>query len=247
MSVPAVQVAGVQATPLAGGLYAAATLVDSADARHLGGIQLEPVNTGVSGRWPADVSADTSDLLKQGSRPEWLGFGATVVWASDEVKSVGTTDEGGVQRAEHLMRLLEPVEVEDFVAEQLSEFSDADPAMSLKDQLGLIEEELGRFGRPGVVHARRGSIPHLNGLIVRQGSSLLTPGGHRWVFGAGYGSLGNDLVGTGPVTVQRSPVQTRQVFDRSDNVRATLSERVVAVGWEGPEIRVPLSTNANRG
>lgn len=237
MAIPPVSYTAVQANPLGGGLYDAASVVDAADGRHLSGIMLEPVNDGISGLWEY-AGEDNPD--KVGERLDWPSFPGTVVWAADSVKTVGASIEGARERAEHILRLREPVEVEQFVAGQLLE-AEASAVASVKEQMAHLELELGERGYPGVIHASRELLPALKDFIVRQGQAMFTPGGHRWAFGGGYEALGTTLVGTGAVTVVRSPIAQAEAIDTRLNDFHAIAERVVAVGWEGEALAVSLT------
>lgn len=237
MAIPPVTYTAVQANPLGGGLYDAASVVDAADGRHLSGIMLEPVNEGASGLWEY-AGEDNPD--KVGERLDWPSFPGTVVWAADSVKTVGASIEGARERAEHILRLREPIEVERFVAGQLLE-AEASAVASVREQLAYLELELGERGYPGVIHASRELLPALKDFIVRQGQAMFTPGGHRWAFGGGYEALGATLVGTGAVTVVRSPITQAEAIDTRLNDFHAIAERVVAVGWEGEALAVSLT------
>ena len=237
MAIPPVSYTAVQANPLGGGLYDAASVVDAADGRHLSGIMLEPVNEGASGLWEY-AGEDNPD--KVGERLDWPSFPGTVVWAADSVKTVGASIEGARERAEHILRLREPIEVERFVAGQLLE-AEASAVASVREQLAYLELELGKRGYPGVVHASRELLPALKDFIVRQGQAMFTPGGHRWAFGGGYEALGTTLVGTGAVTVVRAPITQAEAIDTRLNDFHAIAERVVAVGWEGDALAVSLT------
>lgn len=240
MAIPPVTYTAVQANPLGGGLYDAASVVDAADGRHLSGIMLEPVNEGASGLWEY-AGEDNPD--KVGERLDWPSFPGTVVWAADSVKTVGASIEGARERAEHILRLREPIEVERFVAGQLLE-AEASAVASVREQLAYLELELGKRGYPGVVHASRELLPALKDFIVRQGQAMFTPGGHRWAFGGGYEALGTTLVGTGAVTVVRAPITQAEAVDTRLNDFHAIAERVVAVGWEGDALAVSLTEAA---
>ena len=237
MAIPPVTYTAVQANPLGGGLYDAASVVDAADGRHLSGIMLEPVNEGASGLWEY-AGEDNPD--KVGERLDWPSFPGTVVWAADSVKTVGASIEGARERAEHILRLREPIEVERFVAGQFLE-AEASAVASVREQLAYLELELGKRGYPGVVHASRELLPALKDFIVRQGQAMFTPGGHRWAFGGGYEALGTTLVGTGAVTVVRAPITQAEAIDTRLNDFHAIAERVVAVGWEGDALAVSLT------
>ena len=241
MAIPPVTYTAVQANPLGGGLYDAASVVDAADGRHLSGIMLEPVNDGISGLWE-HTGEDNPD--KVGERADWPSFPGTVVWAADSVKTVGASIEGARERAEHILRLREPVEVERFVAGQLLRAgidAGANSVASTREQLAHLELELGERGYPGVIHASREMLPSLKDFIVRQGQAMFTPGGHRWAFGGGYEALGTTLVGTGAVTVVRAPITQAETIDTRLNDFHAIAERVVAVGWEGEAVAVSLT------
>lgn len=238
MATPPVVYEAVPANPLGGGLYDAASVIEAMDMRHIGGMMLEPANEGISGVWQLD-SEDNPD--KVGERGEWPTFPATTVWAADGVKTVGATADGARERAEQLLRLKEPVHVEEFVAGQLLEADAATTAGSVREQLAYLELELGKRGYPGVVHASRELLPALKDYIVRQGQALFTPGGHRWAFGGGYGALGTNIVATGAVTVVRSRLIEVGATDTRLNDYHAVAERVVAVGWEGAPLRAALT------
>lgn len=240
MAIPPVSYTAVQANPLGGGLYDAASVVDAADGRHLSGIMLEPVNEGASGLWEY-AGEDNPD--KVGERLDWPSFPGTVVWAADSVKTVGASIEGARERAEHILRLREPIEVERFVAGQLLE-AEASAVASVREQLAYLELELGKRGYPGVIHASRELLPVLKDFIVRQGQAMFTPGGHRWAFGGGYEALGTTLVGTGAVTVVRAPITQAEAVNTRLNDFHAIAERVVAVGWEGDALAVSLTEAA---
>lgn len=240
MALPMQPVTAPPANPLPGGLYQAATITDETQSRHQGGITLVTPNNGGHGRWPVDLPTPAGTPNKAGERPAPRGFPATIVWAADEPKAVGVPESEVQDRALQALRLGEPLEVEEFVAEQLSEITPT-ATVGIKHAVELLEDALAARGYLGVIHARRGLIAHLNGLIVRQGGQLLTPGGHRWAFGAGYHDLGDTLVGTGPVMIRRGPVVAASAFEPKTNKRLALGERVVSVGWESPTAAVTLA------
>lgn len=240
MALPTQPITAPPATPIGGGLYQAATITDEATPRHQGGITLGSPNGGGHGRWPVDYPTPGDTPNKTGPRPDAQDFPATIVWAADETRPVGVDESASRDRAQQALHLAEPLEVEEFVAEQLLDITPAGEA-SLKAAVEQLEDELASRGYLGVIHARRGLIAHLGGVIVRQGGQLLTPGGHKWAFGAGYTSLGDTLVGTGPVTVRRGPVVAPATFNHRHNERFAVAERVVAVGWEPPALAVTLA------
>lgn len=241
MALPPVIVTSPPANPYPYGLYSAATVIGATDARHQGGMALDSPNTPSHGQWPVicPVPEDTPD--KQAQRDALPTFPAITVWAADECKAVGISAEQAQERAIQALKLAEPLEVEAFAATQLKKVTPAETAASLEEAVSLLEEALVSHGHTGVIHARRGLMPLLSKVIIRQGGQLLSPGGHKWAFGGGYQELGDTLVGTGPVLIRQSPAETSEAFNSNNNVRTALAERVVSVGWEGPTLAVSVS------
>lgn len=239
MALPPINLTAPPANPAPYGLYAAATVTQDAESRHLGGINLDTPNAGPHGTWPTDCPTPDGTPDKGGDRPDPTVFPSTIVWAADDCKAVGVSEDQARDRAMQTLRLSEPLDVEDHVATLLAGITPTQ-VNTIRQSVELLEDALTQNGHTGVIHARRGLIAYLQPLIVRQGGQLLTPGGHRWAFGAGYGTLGDTLVGTGPVHIRQSPVEIRQAFDRETNDRTVIAERVVTVSWEAPTAAVTL-------
>ena len=232
---PALELRAPVANPIAvGTLYRAATIEEMASpARIDGGARIEQTNGGEAyGTWPLDcpTPGDTQD--KRGERGAALSFPAFAVWAVDECSLVGVSDREAIELATQQLRLREELAVSEAFAETLLDRagSAASAAGGMIGALSAIEDELGRTGVRGVVHASRRHIAaaaHF-GLIVRGNSGRLeTPGGHDWAFGTGYGALGDTLVGTGPVTIYRTQVLTTPTIEHRQNERTVLAEREV--------------------
>lgn len=241
MALPRVPLTLPAANPLTGGLYSAATVTDLPDARIDGGLDVDSPNHQPHGRWGTGCP-DATDPT--GTRPARRQFDATVAWASDQCAPVGVTAQEASERAQHGLRLTEQIDVEEHTAAALNAGATATDAPSLITAVEQIEEALGAHGYAGVIHARRGMIALAQkaGVLVRQGQGLFSPGGHRWAFGPGYGALGNTLVATGPVLVQRGPVSEEQVFEPKNNDRLTVASRTVAVAWDTPHLAVTVPT-----
>lgn len=233
MALPHYPVTLPPATSYANGLYDAATIVPDDAARHLGGVLLTDPNHGGHGRWPLDADDDTEP--KAGDRPDDVTFPATIVWAADEVKAVGWSEADARARAEHVLGLVEPVEVEQHAAEQLAQIA-SEAFSDWVDAVGHLDAAIASRGHLGVLHAPRRLLARAQdkGMIIRQGGRLLTPGGNVWAFGAGYESLGNTIVATGGVVVRQSPVNTTSTFDRENNIRLVVAERIVTPYWGEP-------------
>lgn len=235
------------ATRYANGLYDAATLVPDETARHLGGVLLTDPNAGGHGRWPVDTEGDTPDP-KAGDRPEDEEFPATIVWAADENKAVGWSEDNAVARAEHVLSIVEHVEVERHAAETLATYA-SKPFTDWVGAVGHLDAAIASSGHMGVLHAPRHLLARLQdkGMIVRQSGKLLTPGGNTWAFGAGYEQLGNTVVATGTVVVRQSPVNTVPSFDHKTNTRMTVAERIVTPYWGNPVAAATITTGGGGG
>lgn len=243
MGLPHVPVLMTPANPIPGGLYDAASVSDTTDARHIGGITLQSPNRGASDTWPTECPTPDGTPDKAGARPDWDEFPATAVWAADGCNAVGTTEEEAQNRAAHSLRLKEPIRVEEHVAEQLATITPATTAADIVAAVAHLDEVLAAEGYAGVIHARRGllAVAEKADMVIRQGSRLTTPGGHQWAFGVGYTSLGDTLVGTGPVLVRRSPVIHAPATAHTANQVLAVAERVVTVAWDAPTAAVTIT------
>ena len=242
MALPPLYVIAPPATPAPHGLYDAASVTQDTADRHLGGVLLDTPNGGPAGTWPTDCPTPDDTPDKGGARPAAVQHDSTVVWAADECKTVGVDDAAAQARAEQALRLAEPVQVEQHTAPRLLDAADTPTSVTdWEAAVAAIEDALAAGGYTGVVHARRGVLPYVTRWVVRQGGVLLTPGGHRWAFGAGYGALGDTLVGTGPVHVRQGPVTHRTALDHATNTRLAVAERVVNVAWEPPTVAVTMT------
>lgn len=233
-------VKAAEANPAPGGLYSAAAMAKLEDPTRLaGGVEVEAVNCGTTGRWDLDCEATGQDD-KEGIQDPWPIFGSIGVWGAYDCGLVGGKWEDAWEGAQQALRLGEPVEVEEWVAPLLLAAAGTaeavvgtDPVLALVFALGAVESEIG--AATGVVHAARsaGALAAAAGLVVQgPGGVLLTPLGNRWAFGLGYGDLEGTLVGTGPVTVFQAPVLAMLGDGVRRNSRTAVAEREVAVGWE---------------
>lgn len=232
---PALELRAPVANPLAAGtLYSAATLEElPSPARIDGGARIEQTNAGEGyGTWPLDCPTPGDTVDKRGERAGALTFPAFAVWAVDECSLVGTSEQEVTELALQRLRLREELAVSEAFADTLLEHAGTAASASggLIGALAAIEHALGLTGVRGVVHASRGQIAFAShfGLVVRGSAGRLeTPGGHAWAFGTGYDALGDTLVGTGPVTVYRTPVAVTPTVDHRRNERMALAEREV--------------------
>lgn len=223
------------ANPSPYGLYGAAAVTDLTNPTRLDtGLRVININCGPSGVWPIDPCADPGGDVKEGDRAEDSTFTGMIVYGVDDCSALVPAGEAS-DRAQQVLRLQERVKVEEYVAAVLiTEAGVPTAGTDLVTALGAVELGIGQYGFTGVVHASAhlaAKAAQAN-LIVRNGTTLTTPLGHRWAFGAGYDALGENLFATGPVTVQRGPVGLAEGPDYTHNERLTVAEREVLVAWE---------------
>lgn len=241
------------------GLAAATTWTEAADDEALrwlpSGIQLrlrghrEPGAFGIWGApWcvsPDDL--DPEDDLKTGPAPEDDDpdpFLPMTVWAMDRLEECGNLSEYDrgqvIERARTTFALREPLAVETQFATRLR--ADAGNPAEVADLvagIGSLEQNFGTAGIVGgLVHARLGLLAHAENLhlIIRDPNEpgvLRTPGGHRWVFSAGYATpFGNRLIGTTATYGWRDEITVREAFQYDRNQFVAIAERSVIVGYE---------------
>lgn len=228
-----------QVTPLAGGLYGAANVVQmTGPSRLVGGLQIVPANCGEHGLLPVDCPQDTDF---EGDVPGVTDvFPAVAVYAADEC-GLMRTDETARARAQHILSLNERQDVERHFAGLLIERVDEVISVTGDKEVDRVaaavsaaEGALGARGLTGVLHAPASLAVAASraGVIRWQGSTPFTPLGHRWAFGGGYQSLGSTLYVTGAVTVLRSDVVTYRGLEVRSNSRLMVAQREVVSGWE---------------
>lgn len=233
-----------QVAPLTGGLYGAASVQPTGTpARLVGGVHLLPTNCGTEhGLLPVDCPpTEPIDIDGDGPDLSVVPFPATTVYAADECGLVGRSEEAARDRAVHQLSIHERADVEGHTATLLQarvtdvRTADGDTVEArLVQAVAIAEAELGAAGLPGVLHISAGQAAYAQkaGMVRWQGGQPLTPLGHRWAFGGGYGALGDTLYVTGPVTVLRSDVSTGVGMGHRQNKRLVVAQRDVSVAWE---------------
>lgn len=170
-------------------------------------------------------------------------FLAMTVWAADRLQQCGNLsdfDRREVrERAEHTFDTHEPLAIEtEFATRLLTDAGTAEDVADLVAAVGHLEQTMATTGTFGLIHARVGllTVAQNQHLIIRDPAAhgaLLTPGGHRWVFGAGYATpLGDTLIATSPTYGWRGPIEVRDALQPSLNRFITIAERSVVVGYE---------------
>lgn len=108
-----------------------------------------------------------------------------------------------------------------------------DPGL-ITDVIGGLERyayTLHGYGYRAYIHApvEVAAFAHESGQVLRDGNRLVTPMGSVWSFGA---YPGGSVVITGQTTVWRGPVQTRDAFDPTSNLRFLVAERAYSVAFD---------------
>lgn len=226
------------ANPSPGGLYTAATLIETGEPSRLSfSVLVESMNCGPAWVWPIDCGAEVPDPNpKISERLANLDPFTGDVIGSDDDCSLAVPEAEARQRAEQLLRLHEPVLAETQLTPKLLAAAGA-PAASTGGIVGAVaalEEAVAAFGFVGVIHA----APHVAALaqsaqlVTRTGAIATSPLGHRWAFGSGYVGLADTLVITGPVAVHRGPIVASAGLEVRHNDRLNVVEREVLVTWE---------------
>lgn len=227
------------ANPSPGGLYSVAALTDAGDPSRLAqNVVVETWNCGTAWVWPIDCKADDPDPSPKGAEPrnDWGSheFTGDVIGADDNCSAL-VPEEEAQGRAKQLLRLQEPVKVEQQLTSRLLAMAGTPTDVTgLVAAVGALEEAVAEFGFTGVIHA----APHLAAalqnaqLVTKSGQYLLSPSGHRYAFGSGYADLGETLVATGPVAVHQGPIVFNHGPNYPTNQRLSVAEREVLVTWE---------------
>lgn len=233
--------------PSPNGLFAAAQWRDEdGPSRWLGpGVDVRVWNYGGAdsyGVWESDPCAygddmEEGDLKEPGDRPDWLDtFPHFTSWAADECALTRTSQEEVRARAQQVHRLQEQPAVEAaFATRLLADGGTPGTPEDIVAAVAALEGALAVTNTVGVIHASATLAAYAAQaqLIIRSGSTLRTPLGHRWVFGGGYTDvLGDTLVATSPVFGWRGPVTLRTAIKEEHNRFYAIAERSLALGYE---------------
>lgn len=224
------------ANPSPGGLYQAATILPG--DRLFDGVRVISMNCGPSWIWPIHCEDPVPDPSPKGEDPRAADldpFEGDVIGTHDNC-GLAVPEAEARQRAEQLLRLHEPVRVEQQVTPKLlaAAGAPATPTGGIVGAVAALEEAVAEFGFTGVIHAAPhvAALAHAAQLVTRQGALAVSPSGHRWAFGSGYAGLGETLVLTGPVAIHQGPVIVAEGLDVQHNDRLNTAEREVVVTWE---------------
>ena len=202
------------------------------------------------GIWGASWCVDPDDLTEDDvkSGPAFVDddpdpFTPMTPWAFDRLQECGNLSEYDRaevrERARQTFAVREPLAVETEFATRL--LADAPSPTAVDDVVSAVshlEEAFDVAGTTGLIHARPGlrAIAEDRRMIVRnprEPDVLRTPGGLRWVFGAGYvAPLGDSVIGTSPTYGWRSEVVSREALHATKDTFVVIVERSVVVGYE---------------
>lgn len=193
------------------------------------------------GVWTADWCAAESDLgptdVKDGERPDFPDtFVALTTFATDECDLLKRSREEVRVRAQQVHRLQEPNQVENtLAARMLADAGTPSTAATIVAAVSKLEGLLAKTNTIGLIHASAElAAPAADANLIRyNGSRLVSPLGHTWVFGGGYvDGLGDKLVATSPTYGWRGQAETRDAPSLSVNEFKAITERSLVVGYE---------------
>lgn len=229
------------------GLFSAVQWTDEeAPLRWLGpGVQVRVYNYGGEdsyGVWQADPFATESQLTVQdvktpGGLPDNPDvFTHYTSWAADACDPTQGSQLEVQTRTMQILRLQEQTAVEEaFSTRLLTDAGAATSADDIVDAVALLESTLAQTSTLGVIHASAQVAAHAaNAQLIRyNGSKMVTPLGHQWVFGGGYVTgLGSTLVASSPLFGWRGPVTLRTAVKPDAGYFYGVAERSLALGYE---------------
>lgn len=236
--------------PAPSGLWSAVQWTEEeGPLRWLGpGLDVKIINFGGSGaygEWTADPFATTAQLLStdkktgnfpaDGTDPADVFYHFTS-WGADDCDLTQESQDLVVTRAQQILRLNEPTQVErDLAPRLLADAGTVQAKVTLTKALAYLEGQLAITNTLGQIHASAElAAPAAALQLIRySGSNMLTPMGHQWVFGGGYISgLGNTLVASSQVFGWRGPVTVGTAIKQEWNRFYAIAERSLVLGYE---------------
>lgn len=269
--IPRVTVEAPPVAPLRYGLFRAAWQTIEAEPHvRAGGVQFQPDTCGVARLYTAECPITGQDVKTLTDTPTTMTADPFGVYAAVDCSPVGFTAEEHRQRAINKLITTEQTAVESALWNGGG--VGATPALTLAGATvattgaltsfearlsAMIAEFEAAYGRQGTIHVNTRALGNAatQHLVERPSvppevpQILVTPNGHRWSFGAGYGVTGPANVApaagsvwafmTPPVTIWQSPimiVDPNMTMDRTTNQRYALAERDYTVAYECPTV-----------
>lgn len=230
------------------GLYGVTSWTDTpegAPSRFLtAGVDLRVHNFGGAaafGVWGASWCASADDLtdddIKEGARPADLDtFEPMTLWAYDECDLTAPSRAEVRARVQQNLRLREPIAVERTFADRLLDDAPAPTAVAdVVAAVAHLEAAFALTNTLGLIHASPAlaAAASAANLVRASGTGLITPLGHKWVFGGGYvDGLDTVLVATSPTYGWRDQVAVRDTMKLEHNLFVAIAERSLLVGYE---------------
>jgi len=231
--------------PSPNGLFPAVSWTEDGDQppRYLGeGVLIRTRNyggEGSSGVWDAEWCQNPTDpnVKKTGERPDFLDpFEPVTAWAYDQCDPSAYSRQYVQDNAAQWLRLMEQTDVEHALAlRMLADAGTPDTASDLVGALGHLEGQLAVSNTVGYIHASaEWAASAAQALLIRYtGAGMLTPMGHRWVFGGGYvNGLGDTLVASSQPYGWRGAANVYTTIEARYNQFVAVAERSFVVGYE---------------
>lgn len=239
-------------------------LVSPDDERWLNGVQVHPYPEGPASVWDACRSGSQGAVKDINAQPAQPEFGAITVYLADRCTAYVVGDQAEFRaRAAQAMEAIEgaAVEREFLTGEELlnnphlsdgnGTFPNGDTATSPVNAISLLEGEIAKSGKAGLIHMSPMLVARLetgvvlgtpDGVLRTVNGTVVIPGaGYVWgATPAGHGdppATGEWVYATGPVDVRRSelfiiPESREEAVDRENNEVVYYVERYYLVDWD---------------
>ncbi|MCE5290068.1 MAG: hypothetical protein LLG14_12640 [Nocardiaceae bacterium] len=225
--------------PLTGGLFSAASIIETIEPTRLfDGTILRTFNCPTVGSYGTlDVSCGAMNTIPDGTRSEDRTFYGIGVFASDSCDLKKVSRDESLSAARQKLRLQEQQLIEQEFAALLIVDAGVIPAPAAGEAeeivraVGELEEEVGYL--PSVFHSPLRFRAWAERYRLTTGpNGLFTPNGHRWAFSAGYSAIGNHIIVTGPVHLQRGPVNAYEAIEKEHNIQTQTVQREYLASYE---------------
>lgn len=245
-------------------------IVPDEDERWINGAQVYPYPVNAAEIWDACRSGSGSAVKAEGEPRPLPEFGAMTVYLADTCTAFQVTDQEEFRaRAAQVMAAVEGAAIEKefltgddmglnpYLSDGNGTFPNGSAATSARNALALLDAEIAKSGRQGVIHLSPQTAVFLKHYLVRDNEIWHSPNGNVVVNGFGYVDgatpLGHAAPGsdtedwayaTGPIDIRRSeiflmPETLAEALDRGlgatndrPNSFTYRAERYYLVDWD---------------
>jgi len=230
------EVAGPPFSSLPGNLYTAATVRDHADGRVVPVVwdDVWPLGSPVTSWCGVYACGGSHNKANAYGEPNWVASAEPcLVYAADACAPVGRDEAEVEARVRALLDIGEPMAVASNLITAIAgsgagNLTDKGPVLSADWALGYVLECLCNRAGQGVIWASSTMLALLSQYLYRDGDVLRTIVTDTPVVHA-CGLARGEIYLTGPVLIERGPVEVLSSIDKGRNLRVVLAERV----WTG--------------